>query len=375
MRKYSVEDVLRVAKRHNNKKRSYLLVNPLQGKHLPVSPTAAIEMMQTLGEKISAKVPNAKLVVGFAETATAIGAIVAEKNPDCFYIHTTRENYSTECNVINFFEEHSHAPEQKLYTKNFCEMLKKTSAVIFVDDELTTGKTLLNIIRQLKTKFPELGEKNLIAASIINRLSKENERRLAEENIFCEYLVKISDEKVFNVDDIKIQSAETLTPTKNFPAKFSYRQLKILSNPRFGVSIGEYFNQCENVGERLEEIFNEENISQKNSVLIVGTEECMLPALIAGRHLEQKNFSVVTHATTRSPIGISNAENYPIREGFTLRSFYDTERTTYIYNLKNYDAVVILSDAENFRDEAVGDLISAIEIHGCKKIIFIGVLK
>ena len=40
MHPYTAADTLRIAKRYNNPKRSYLLVNPLQAKHIPVSPAA-----------------------------------------------------------------------------------------------------------------------------------------------------------------------------------------------------------------------------------------------------------------------------------------------------------------------------------------------
>ena len=89
---YSQNDVLRIAKRVNNTKRSYLLVNRLQAKHIPVSPGRALEMMEQLGDLLAQKYPDTRLVIGFAETATAIGAAVASRfGDDCIYLHTTRE--------------------------------------------------------------------------------------------------------------------------------------------------------------------------------------------------------------------------------------------------------------------------------------------
>ena len=117
MKNFTADEVLKIAKRHNNNKRAYLLVNPLQGKHIPTSPTSALEMMKNLGDKVALKYPAAKLVIGFAETATAIGAMVAASlDKDCIYIQTTRENLNG--NFIEFLEEHSHAPQQKLYAEN-----------------------------------------------------------------------------------------------------------------------------------------------------------------------------------------------------------------------------------------------------------------
>ena len=83
MMKYQINDVLRVAKRYNNAKRVYLLVDPLQAKHMPVSPTEAMDMMSVLGDKLAKNYPSAGLIVGFAETATAIASVVAEFFPDC----------------------------------------------------------------------------------------------------------------------------------------------------------------------------------------------------------------------------------------------------------------------------------------------------
>lgn len=355
MKIFNSEDVLRVAKRLNNKKRNYLLVNPLQGKHLPVKPSAALEMMNSLGKMVAKKFSKARLVIGFAETATAIGAVVAKNiSDDCFYLQTTREEFNG--TFIEFLEEHSHAPEQKLFAKNFSVLINQTSEIIFVDDELSTGKTLLNIVKQLKNKFPALNNKKICAASIINRLSEENLRNLAAENISCVYLVKI--DKNFDVEKFSVVEAEKIAPIRK---NISLSQKIFTVDPRRGVKIGEYFNQCAEIIN----ILNHEDIL--GEILILGTEECMLPAIIAGNCLEAENFSVLTHSTTRSPIGICKNKNYPIREGFKLKSFYDSTRTTFIYNLKRYDAAIIVTDAENF-SAGLEDLISALNFHGVDKI-------
>ena len=59
MREYSADDVLTLAKRYNNTKRLDLLVDPLQGKHLPVEPESALEMFHTLGRGLAEKYPDA----------------------------------------------------------------------------------------------------------------------------------------------------------------------------------------------------------------------------------------------------------------------------------------------------------------------------
>ena len=67
------------------------MVNPLQGKHIPVSPGQALKMMDALAAKVRLAYPEERLLlVGFAETATAIGARLAV-TLDSGYIQTTRE--------------------------------------------------------------------------------------------------------------------------------------------------------------------------------------------------------------------------------------------------------------------------------------------
>ena len=363
MRNFLAEDVLRVAKRFKNTRRNYLLVNPLQGKHLPTSPTIALEMMNSLGFLVAEKFSAARLVIGFAETATAVGALVAKNiSDDCFYLHTTRENFAG--NFVEFLEEHSHAPEQKLFAENLSELIERTPEIVFVDDELSTGKTLLNIVRQLKSKFPALDGKKICAASIINRLTAENLATLAAENISCVSLVKLN--KTFDASNFSVTAASTVQPVK-IPCPLSLLPSP-LKDPRKGVKIGDYFSQCELAGNFVVDLIKREKIS--GDILILGTEEFMLPAIVAGSRLESENFSVKTHSTTRSPIGICDAENYPIRAGFKLRSFYDANRPTFIYNLKHYDAAVIMTNSGNF-SAGLSDLISALNVHDVEKIFVV----
>ncbi|MBR1646682.1 MAG: phosphoribosyltransferase domain-containing protein, partial [Selenomonadaceae bacterium] len=312
----------------------------------------ALEMMNSLGFLVAEKFSAARLVIGFAETATAIGAVVAKNlADDCFYLQTTREDLSG--NFVEFLEEHSHAPEQKLFAENLSELIERTPEIIFVDDEFSTGKTLLNIVKQLKNKFPALNGKKICAASIINRLSAENLAALSDENISCVSLVKL--DKNFDASNFVVEPAREVSPVdKNFSA----HELKFTVDSRRGVKIGDYFSQCDALGNFVVDLFKRENVS--GDIAVIGTEEFMLPVIVAGNRLEAENFSVVTHSTTRSPIGICDDENYPIRAGFKLRSFYDSNRPTFIYNLKHYDAAVIVTDAENF-SAGLNDLISALD--------------
>ena len=283
---YTQENTLRLARRYRNAKRAYLLVNPLQAKHLPVSPAAALEMMEALGHQLAERYPGASLVVGFAETATAIGAAAARcLGEGCVYLHTTREPFSPGEHWISFCEEHSHAVEQTLCADHLEAYLARTDTVIFLDDEISTGKTLRNMIAQLRERYPALGEKTLVAASILNRVSPEDEALLRQAGICCEYLVKLPQQDyTAAVADIAVEEARAATPAEG---TFHHRALPgpETGDPRRGVEMGTYAGQC---GQAAQVAAEELALPAAGRVLVLGTEECMYPALVLGAELERR---------------------------------------------------------------------------------------
>lgn len=363
---YTKETTLRVAKRYRNAKRAYLLVNPLQAKHMPVSPTEALTMMRTLGEGLQQEFPGARLVLGFAETATALGAAVASRlGPDCAFLSTTREAGEGP-GWVRFLEEHSHAAEQKLWGGDLDALLQETDTVLFVDDEISTGKTLRNMVAQLTRRWPALGEKTLVAASLLNRVTPEQEEALADAGITCRFLVRLPQEDhTAQVADWTVTEAPPAVPQN-----LSFRQETLpgegLLDPRKTLRIGAYDRSCQAVAEAmLSRALGP--VETLGKTLVLGTEECMYPALRLGEKLERLGAEVCCHATTRSPIGLCNAPGYPIRSGWKLPSFYEEERTTYVYNLKEYDTVIVLSDTKKTDLRAIQALASVLT---CKQLIY-----
>lgn len=363
---YTKETTLRVAKRYRNAKRAYLLVNPLQAKHMPVSPTEALTMMRTLGEGLRQEFPGARLVLGFAETATALGAAVASRlGPDCAFLTTTREAGEGP-GWVRFLEEHSHAAEQKLWGGDLDALLQETDTVLFVDDEISTGKTLRNMVAQLTRRWPALGEKTLVAASLLNRVTPEQEEALADAGITCRCLVRLPQEDhTAQVADWTVTEAPPAVPQN-----LSFRQETLpsegLLDPRKTLRIGAYDRSCQAVAEAMLS-HTLGPVETLGKTLVLGTEECMYPVLRLGERLERLGAEVCCHATTRSPIGLCDAPGYPIRSGWKLPSFYEEERTTYVYNLKEYDTVIVLSDTKKTDLRAIQALASVLT---CKQLIY-----
>ena len=351
MREYSADDVLTLAKRYNNTKRLDLLVDPLQGKHLPVEPESALEMFHTLGRGLAEKYPDTRLIIGFAETATAVGAGVSACFENCIYIHTTREEIPEVESWAEFLEEHSHAAEQKLCAEHLGERIDHTGTVILVDDEISTGKTLINIVSQMKAMFPALSGKRIVAASIINRISEENTAWLLENGILSECLVKIPNtdfsEAVSGIEVTAAVRHDAVCRTEKGPLYDEISPEILLPDPRRGMSFRFYERRMSLLANEVVSLLENEN-KVFGDCLVLGTEECMYPALAIGDRMKKQGFaeSVQMHATTRSPIGISDREGYPIRSGYSLDSFYEVGRQTFIYNLRKRDLVLIVTDAK-----------------------------
>lgn len=322
------DNVVKVCKRINNSKRPYLVLNQSQCKHVPCSPSEALNMFDSLATKLHKYVGNQRiLVVGFAETATAIGANIA-MYLGCDYVNTTREVFNAE--FIEFTESHSHATEQKLvkfYSQDY-------DRIIFVEDEVTTGNTIMKIVDKLLALNPNF---KFTVASLLNGMTDEHFKSYEEKGIEIFYLVKIDNtnyaEKAKEiVSDGKIIN---LRPIANKYLSYS------CGNTRKITDSLDYEDCLNAVCSELP------NIKDK-SILVVGTEECMYPAIHIGAHFEELGNFVCCHSTTRSPIAVSSNSDYPLNVCYELPSCYDAGRKTFIYNLKKYDEVYIISDAEPY---------------------------
>ena len=77
---YTRNELFSIAKRYNNLKRTYLIVNKKQSKYLPSKPSETFAMTNALAQKMwqSGVKDENTLVIGFAETATAIGRLIAD---------------------------------------------------------------------------------------------------------------------------------------------------------------------------------------------------------------------------------------------------------------------------------------------------------
>lgn len=358
MKHLDFNTVFQIARRDGNMKRPELLVNLHQAKHVPVDPRHALKMMMTLGDSVSREVTGKAIVIGFAETATAIGAVVAAAiSNGGFYVHSSRERGLLSGSLLEFSEEHSHAVEQVLCVSKLAERVNSANSIVFVDDEITTGKTLLNAIDAMEGCSLLPSDINLYAASVINRSSSPQPH--GDQNCFMRYLSLL--ESPDSVLKPNVESFRSAVPVRGqgFPRSILFANDSVRpGNPRIGVHGKRYYDDCNRLGSWvLEELRSE--IANVRTINVVGTEECMLPAIACGCAIANRfpEIEVKCHATTRSPISVSAANGYPVRNGYLLRSTYDRSRITYLYNIAAYDLVILVTDAPSQACEAgIGDL-------------------
>ncbi|AJT67316.3 hypothetical protein T261_5699 [Streptomyces lydicus] len=140
-----------------NPKRAHLLVSNVLGKHVPQRPGAVHgagyglgrRVRELLGDEAAARA----VVLGYAETATGLGHSVADGLALAPYLHSTRRPVTGVEQVGGFEEEHSHATSHLLLPEE-PDLLAGDGPLVLVDDEFSTGRTVLNTIKALHARFP-----------------------------------------------------------------------------------------------------------------------------------------------------------------------------------------------------------------------------
>lgn len=382
------DEVICISKRDGNKKRPYLILNKLQAKYIPVNPSTTLEMFGQLGMQVDLGEedpanPLSIIVVGFAETATAIGAEVASIIQDRYpsynvtFLPTTREVYSVgpdgnEPEKVEFTEDHSHAVEQILYVND--KLLKSANIIIFAEDEVTTGNTICHCVTQLKT----LTDANYAVASLMNCMDDNELKRFKDLGIRTYYLLKTDkggfdeyeteydkSDELKEIDDDTNSVVQFVTLNKS---SYNYH----IPNPRFGSPIRSYRTRCGKVAYDLthDKYLNSAKDSGKpvdeTKVLCIGTEECMYPSILLAKAFDKLGFDSYVQATTRVPTCVHVDGEDTLKNRYTVESLYG-DRVNYVYNVDEYDAVYVVTDGKKKPNE----LLRVLESFGNKNITIV----
>ena len=408
-----------------NKKRSFLFVSKVLGKHMPVDPNVSLAAGRLLAAiysrrvlsvnagfendaanvlksqgRAAAKVSSAgktlagkevlekvqveepTLFIGFAETATALGMSAFESfSGDAWYMQTTRKELDMEC--IKFMEEHSHASLHMMYPKKKVP-LGKIKNVVFIDDELTTGNTIMNIIKSMKEiipakkfsvltildwrgslhkeKFEDFEAEHGLEVDVLSVLKGEIEvddakwkTRLEQESVEepdgifedsgCECLAgsksSQSEEKEHYENTMRI---EQISLSQFFKKEDIRSGALIRHSGRFGLSSSDtsYIDSAASRSAR----FLEKRLRGER-VLFLGSGEFMfLPMKIGSLVSKNTGRHILYHSTTRSPIYPDSSHGYAVKNKVEFNDPQSSGIKNFAYNMPEggYDQIFIFME-------------------------------
>lgn len=376
-----------------NKKRSFLFVSKVLGKHIPVRPHvsllsgAALGLLyqQFKGEKLpiqmeqllhAFKSPEAAgeiyeqmkqnkmiidektLFIGFAETATALGHSMFDMfEGNASFLHTTREKIDYMASCIDFEEEHSHATTHRCYADNPA-VFENAETIVLVDDEMTTGKTAINIIHDLNARY---GKKTYIVASLLDWRSNEDIERFDELeqelgiSVNCLSLVagriSVKGTPIQNADktaELQVNESEPAINVLYVGNRFSSlpslnREVSYLKHTgRFGLTAEESLVLDAEVGQAAA-FLREHRTGSK--VLCMGTGEFMfIPMRVAA----ELGDDVWYQSSTRSPIHPDSSSQYAVNTAYPFISPEHADVMNFMYNIPNgyYDEMFLFMERE-----------------------------
>ncbi len=340
--------------------RPYLLVSTVLGKHIPAEPQAIHAAGTRLGQRVSRVLGDQHaLVIGFAETATMLGQLVADQlgSP---YIHSTRRGEAGVRAWCSFQESHSHAPAHTLDPWPF-SFMHQGEVVVLVDDEITTAQTALNTIAELHGR---VGIEKYVVASLVDvrgQQHQERAERFARELGIEIGWVSLSKATISLPTDFRAPNAQTggVSPSRDKRGEVIHIDAPwpkgLRESARHGV--GSVDPRFETAISAAAELISDALPVKGGRTHVLGTEEFMYsPLRIALKLAGNVTFS----ATTRSPAVVLDSPGYPIRSAISFEAHdLHSAGTRYAYNLmgSEFDQIVLVLD-EDYAQATVEGLIS-----------------
>lgn len=320
------------------------------------------------------------LVLGFAETATALGAMVAEAL-GAAYLHSTRHDPPGAVPAAGFDEAHSHATAHRLLPTD-PDWLPGAGTVVLVDDELSTGATARATIRALHALAPQ---RRWVVAGLIDLRSAADvaatEALAAEIGTPVTVVALGRGDAVLPADLARTASAvvaaHALAPTDArhlseaprtetggvsdgrpvaAPTRASRpTTVTVVTAPPTAVDrAGTPARRVRLPRTDVEGIARDvvaalgDPADAPRRVLVLGTEEHMhTPLVVADAIRRQSDADVRFSTTTRSPVAVLDDPAWPIRSGVRFRSHdatVDGPGERFAYNVHGFDAIVVLPE-------------------------------
>ncbi|MHA7956209.1 phosphoribosyltransferase [Streptomyces sp. L500] len=354
-----------------NPKRAHLLVSNVLGKHVPASPAAVYEAGAGLGRRVRVLLGDADaaraVVLGYAETATGLGHAVADGLGLAPYLHSTRRAVPGVASVGGFEEEHSHATSHLLLPEDPA-FFTGDGPLVLVDDEFSTGRTVLNTIAALHARFPR--ERYVVVALVDMRSAADRARldEFARELGARVELVALAQGTVSLPEGVLergrelVAAAEGDAPIPPLPETGAPPRTPAVPtrvDPRWPVGLPDggrhgftpaHRARLEAALPGMAARIGEALPQGARRVLVLGTEELMYAPLRLAQALEPAFEEVRFSTTTRSPVLPVDDPGYAIRSRIAFPA-HDTPTDgpgdRYAYNVAGagFDAVVAVVDS------------------------------
>ncbi|WP_030249084.1 phosphoribosyltransferase [Streptomyces violens] len=377
-----------------NPKRAHLLVSQVLGKHVPQRPAVVYEAGHGLGRRVRALLGDEAaaraVVLGYAETATGLGHSVADGLALATYIHSTRRPVPGVEQAGGFEEEHSHATSHLLLPEDRA-LLTGDGPLVLVDDEFSTGRTVLNTIAALHARYPR--PRYVIVALTDMRSAADRahlEKFAAELGARVDLVALAAGTAALPADVLERGQALVAEygtePAPTVPAARSGAARVALEWPadlpdggRHGFT-PEHRARLEaalpGMAARIAAALGERGLREEARVLVLGNEELMYAPLRLACALDEALPAEVRFSTTtRSPVLAVDDPGYAIRTKLAFPAHdrpADGPGERYAYNVapgtdpgRRFDAVVALVDSAGDTPElhAPGGLLASLAAH------------
>ncbi|MET7701927.1 phosphoribosyltransferase [Streptomyces sp. NPDC005485] len=360
-----LSDLLGLALRRNPK-RAHLLVSNVLGKHVPQSPTVVHGHGFALGRRVRELLgideARRSVVLGYAETATGLGHAVADGLGLAPYLHSTRRPVVGVARAGGFEESHSHATSHLLLPED-PDLLVGPGPLVLVDDEFSTGNTVLNTIRALHERYPR---ERYVVVALVDMRSAADLGRLEEfagEIGARVDLVTAASGTVKLPDGVlekgqalvaQYEAAPVAAPARRLPGPADRVELGwphgVPDGGRHGFT-PEHRARLDRALPAMAARLAEALPDDAQRVLVLGFEELMYAPLRLARELEQVVAAEVRYSTTtRSPVLALDDPGYAIRSRIVFPAHDDPDDgpgERYAYNVAGggFDAVVAVVDS------------------------------
>jgi adenine/guanine phosphoribosyltransferase-like PRPP-binding protein len=380
----------------NNPRRAQLLVSRVLGKHVPTDPRVVHAAGLLLGGLVAdalacrpprtlpvdllhdavrgapgaagalhvearaavAPEPVDAVVLGFAETATALGHCVAEALGGADYLHSTRRPVAGVATAGSFVEEHSHHTGHLLLPSDPA-LLAGPRPLVLVDDELSTGRTAVNTIAALHRTAPRA---HYVLATLVDL--RDDALAGLPDGVRVD-VVALTRARLELPPDLAERAAALraelacatparvdVTARAGAPARVLLGELGwpagLPAGARHGFTTAHHRLLAVALPELAAELARAADVRVGERTLVLGTEELMAVPLRLAAALADAGHNIRFSTTTRSPAVVADEPDYALTSGIVFPSHDDPADgpgPRYAYNIaRNWDHVLVVVD-------------------------------